>query len=195
MAAVEDLGEGEVVPRLRLRAGAHRDAEARSARLEAVDGDDERVLAPGGVVALDVAGPPRKTRSWIVDRVQLARADAQNATPLVDAGSSSTSKVAALAPPRLPQPDAGREEKLLPGVRPDRVAEARSSSRRSRPVARRLLHLGPPDRKLGRRGEVVVDDRAVPDGRPEHAVPAPGQSGDERLQRTWLDYARLGNAR
>ena len=53
--AVEDLGQREVEARLGLRAGAHRDAEARPAGLDAVDGDDEHVLAPGGVVALDVA--------------------------------------------------------------------------------------------------------------------------------------------
>ena len=41
--AVEDLRQREVVAGLGLGPGPHRDAEAGAARLEAVDGDDERV--------------------------------------------------------------------------------------------------------------------------------------------------------
>jgi hypothetical protein len=55
MFAVEEFGEGEVVPALRRRPSSHRGAETEPAGLGAVDDDDERALAPGGVVAVDVA--------------------------------------------------------------------------------------------------------------------------------------------
>ena len=70
---------------------------------------------------------------------------------------------------RLPQPDAGRQEELLPRVRPDRVAKAGLVVAALEPVAARLLVVSPADRQVGRRLDVVVDDRAVANGRADGA--------------------------
>ena len=75
MPAVEDLGQREVVPGLGLRAGAHRDAEAGAGRLEAVHGDDERVLPPRGVVGVGVR-PAEQHLVLDRDPVELAGAHA-----------------------------------------------------------------------------------------------------------------------
>ena len=122
--AVDDLGQREVVPCLGLRPRPHRDAEARAARLEAVDGDDERALSSCGVVAVD--DPPADEHPVLdLDRVELARAHADECEQcrlerlLVDLERA----FAVLG--RLPEPGPSREEELLPRVRPDRVAEAR----------------------------------------------------------------------
>ena len=75
VAALEQLREHEVVALACGRAGVHRDAEARPAGLVAVDGDEEGVLAPGGVVAV---GVPAAEEDPVLDRDrrQLAGADA-----------------------------------------------------------------------------------------------------------------------
>ena len=63
--AVEQLGQREVVARVRARAGAHRHAEAGAARVGADDGDEEGGLAPGGVAGVRVrAGPAAPGRGW-----------------------------------------------------------------------------------------------------------------------------------
>ena len=90
------------------------------------------------------------------------------ASGVSSSGSSSTTG----APPfasRAPEPKAGREEELLPRVRPDGVAEARVVLAALEPVGPRLLPVGPADRQLGRALELVVDDRAVAHRRAEHA--------------------------
>jgi len=73
--AVEDLVEGDVVGAVDSRSGAHRGAEARGGRLEAVDGDDEGVLTPARVVGVDVVAAHEHT-VLDGDRRELASADA-----------------------------------------------------------------------------------------------------------------------
>ena len=55
MLAVEQLRQRNVVSGLRLRTGVHRDAEACATRRDAVDGDEEGAVTPGGIVAVNVA--------------------------------------------------------------------------------------------------------------------------------------------
>ena len=76
-AAVEQFGQREVVARLRPGTGAHRDAEARAARVRAGHGDEECVLAPRRVAGVPVRPVPQHP---VVDRerVQVARPDAED---------------------------------------------------------------------------------------------------------------------
>jgi hypothetical protein len=160
MLAVEDLRKRKVIPGLCLGTGSHRDAEAGAARLEAVDRDEEGALAARGVVAIGEAAAhedPILRR----DRVELARAHAQKRERcLVDGlllDVEATIPVAA----RLPESNARRQQVLLPGMRPHGIAEPSLVLASLEPVAARVLGVGPPDRQLGRRLELVVDDRAL----------------------------------
>ena len=93
---------------------------------------------------------------------------------------------------RPPEPDARREQELLPRVRADRVAEARLVVAALEPVAAGLLLVRPADRQLGADVEVVVDDRPVADGRPEHAVAAVAQRADQHLECLGCDDGGFG---
>ena len=73
--ALEELRQYEVVAVACRRACVHGDAEARPAGLVAIDCDEERVLAPGCVVAVDVPAP-EENPVLDPDRRQLAGADA-----------------------------------------------------------------------------------------------------------------------
>ena len=95
-------------PRSRLRAGAHRDAEAGAAGLEAVDRDDESVARGGPRSRRRCSGRRGSTRSWIVDPVQLARADADQRERRVVVRLLLDLEAAVL-PPRAPEPDAAAE--------------------------------------------------------------------------------------
>ena len=75
-AVLHHLGQRQVEPRVRGRAGAHRDAEARSARLPALHRDDEHVRPPRLVGRIRM----RAAEQHPVEdphRVQLARARAE----------------------------------------------------------------------------------------------------------------------
>ena len=104
--------------------------------LEAVDGDDERVLAPRGVVAVGDSG--RRGRRGPGSRSRAARRRARrcSASGRSSSGSSSISKPA-VAAACLPEPDARREQELLPRVRADRIAEASLVVAALEPVAAR----------------------------------------------------------
>ena len=189
MLAVEDLGQREVVARVRLRPGAHRDAEAGAAGLEAVHGDDERVLAARRVVAVGVAAAEEHL---VLDRdpVQLARAHAdERERPVLERFLLDLEAVVPAL--RTPEPDAGRQEELLPRVRADRVAEARLVVAALEPVAAGVLIVGPADRQIRGRVEVVVDDRAVPHGRADDAEAAAGERLQEAVEGLGLDHACL----
>jgi hypothetical protein len=170
--AVEQLREREVVALLDARPGVHRDTEARGGRLTAVDRDDEDPAAPGGVVAVDelAAGEDLVLDR---DRVQLARAHPDEGERRLVERLLLDDRRAAVRP-RAPEPEAGREEELLPRVRPDGVAEARVVLTALKAVGPRLLPVGPADRELSRALELVVDDRAVAHRGAEHPeAPAP----------------------
>src|SRR5581483_2616743 len=141
VTAVEELRQREVVACVDAWPRAHRGAEARPARLEAVDGDDEGVLPAGGVVPIRVAAA-EEDAVLDRDRVQLARAHAdQGERPL---WARLLLDVEALAvPARPPEPDAGGHEELLPRVGPDGVAEARLVLAALEPVASGRLLVRP----------------------------------------------------
>jgi hypothetical protein len=92
---------------------------------------------------------------------------------------------------RPPESNARREQKLLPRVRPDRIAEAGFVLPATQPIGCGLLALRPPDRELRGGFQIVVDDRPVADGRSENAVPALSEGTDEGFKRFGLDDACL----
>ena len=126
-----------------------------------------------------------------LDRVQLARTDADEGERrlverlLLDRGGSVA------VPARAPQPHAGRKEEALPGMGADRVPEAGLVGSPLEPVAAAVLPVGPADGKLRRRLEVVVDDRPVPDGRPEDAVAAGAERADQAVECVRRDHDSL----
>ena len=151
MLAVEQLRQREVVAGLGLRPRAHRRAEAGAARLEAVDGDEEGAVAARRVVAVDVRAADEDA-VLDLDRVQLARAHADERERRLVERLLLDRRCAVAVPARAPEPDARREEKALPRVRADRVAEARVVGAPLEPVRAAVLPVGPADRKLvGRR--------------------------------------------
>ena len=168
LAALEQLGEDQVVAGIGRRAGPHRGAEARPAGLVAVDGDEEDVLAPGRVVAVGVAAAEQDTVLHR-DRGQLARLDAEEGElARVHGLLIDLEPVPALR--RAPEPHARREQILLPRGRPGGVAEARVVVAALEPVAASVLDVRPAGRQLVGRFELVVDDRAVANGRPDDGV-------------------------
>jgi len=185
MLALEQLGDRQIGTGFDFRAGAHRRAEARAARLEAVDRDQEDVLAPQRVVAVGV-GAAEEDAVLDRDRVQLARAHADEgerpvvAQLLVDHGCVAVAAGAPQAHPRW-------KEEALPRVRADGEAEAGLVIAPFEAVAPAVLAIGPPDRKLARRGKLVVDDRSVAERRAEHAVPVVAKPADQIVERFHRD--------
>ena len=78
--AIIELGEGNVVPGLDLRPGAHRGAEAGGGSGRALDGDDEHVRPPGEVVGVDER-PGREDPVLHAEGRQLAGPDAEEGEP------------------------------------------------------------------------------------------------------------------
>ena len=187
MLAFEQLGQREVVPALRRRAGAHRVAEAEPARLGAVDGDDEDPLAARRIVAVDV---PAAGEHAILnpDCGQVAAAHSEERERLV--GRRLLLDLRDLAvPASAPQPHTRREQELLPRVRPDGESEARLIVARLDAVRAGVMDLGPARRKLVGRFELVVDDRPVPERRADDSVAAGPKRVDELVQPLEGDHA------
>ena len=188
--ALEDLGQREVVAGLDSWSRLHRGAEAGAAGLEAVDGDDEGVLAASGVVALDLAAL-EEDRVLNRDRMQLARAHAEKGEWRVYECLLLDVEATVAPPLRLPETHVRGQQELLPGMRADGVSEARLVVAALEPVAARVLGVGPTDGELGSRFELVVDDRALSHRRPEHAVTATSERTDEDVECLWQDHACL----
>ena len=108
-------------------------------------------------------------------------------------GRSSTNSV---LPPssraRLPEAHARGQQPALPRVRPDRVAEQRLVVAALEPVGGRLLHVGPADGQLVGRGDLVVHDRTVADGRPDDAVATIAEDADESVEAVEVDDGGRG---
>ena len=174
VAVVEHLGERQVEARVRSRPRAHRDAEARPARLAAVHGDDERSVT--GTDAVEDR-----------HRVQLARPHADEGVARAWLRLLELGQRAVLAEPGAPQPHLRRQLELLPRVRPDGVAEQRVvvaalAAGSGRRPARRS------SRPAGRRSsELVVDDRAVGDRRTDDGVAAALKRREEPVERRSLE--------
>ena len=188
MAAVQDLGQRQVVSRLGLRPRPHRRAEAGRGGLEAVHGDDERVLTARGVVGVGVR-PAEEHLVLDRDPVQLARPHAderqRRAVRLVLLDDEAVVLLA-----RPPEADAGRQQELLPRVRPDRVPEAGLVVAALEPVAARLLVVRPADREIGRRLDVVVDDRAVAHRRADGPKAVRRERPQQIVEGLGLDHGR-----
>ncbi len=187
----DELGEREVEPALGARAGAHRRAEAGPAGHAAVDGDEERSLAAGGVVAVDVRSLEEHP---VLDRdcVQVARADADERERPLGGRLLDELGLAAVGPARLPESHPRGQEPALPRVRPDRVAEPRLVVAALEPVGGRLLHLRPAGGQLVGRGDLLVHDRALAARRPDDAVPSIAEHADERMQAVEVDDGGRG---
>jgi hypothetical protein len=192
--AVEQLGQREIVAGVRSRAGVHRDAEAGVARLRAVDGDDEGIMAAGLVVGVGV-GVADEHLVLDEDRSEVAGADAEEgvARPLLLL--LLVSDRAVLRALRLPEGQVGREQVVLPGVRAVVEAEEGIVVTFVEPVGAALLFVGQSLRKVGHRGDLLVDDRAVSDARTDHRVAAVGQDTDQPVQPRAVDNPRRALSR
>ncbi len=121
VVAVEELGQGEVEAVGRSGPAAQRGAEAEVRGVAAVDGDDEHVGAPRGVVGvLEAAAEEHAVLDR--DRRDLARLHAEKRRRL-RRRRLLLDRESAVAAARLPEAHARGQELALPRVRPDRVAE------------------------------------------------------------------------
>ena len=76
----------------------------------------------------------------------------------------------------------GGQQVALPGLDADRVSEQRVVVSPPEAVGPAILLVRPADRQVGARLELVVDDRAVADGRPEQPVAAVLKSMQQRVE-------------
>ena len=167
MRAVENLRQGKVVARLSLGTAAHRDAETRAAWLEAIDSDDERVFSARRVVAVDELALDQDA-VLNRDSLELAGANAEEGERRI-VGRLLLDLETALPTLSPPEAQARRQQKLLPRVGPDGIAETGLVVSSLEAVAPRGLLVGPADRKLCGRRELVVDDRPLANRWPENA--------------------------
>ena len=190
---VIELGQDEVgVVAGDLGAGAHRGAEARGPGDRALDRDDQRRPPAGRVVGV-------RDRALHQDPVldaqrrQLAAAHAEEGQrPGIRLDGLECRPVA--VPPGPPDRDAGRERVALPAGRTHRVAERPLAVALRDPVPARRLLVTPADRQVGRRRDLVVDDRPVLDGGGDDRAALVVERLDERAQVRPRQEARPGGA-
>ena len=151
----------------------------------AVDGDEERVGAPGGVVGVLVLAADEDA-ILDRDRRELARPDAEECG-WAGIGHLVVDGEAAVLPPRLPEAHARRQQLGLPRVGADRVAEERLVVAPGEPVLRRGLLVRPAGGQRGRRLDVGVDDGAVADRRADDAVSAIAERAEEAVEVAGLE--------
>ena len=72
-------------------------------------------------------------------------------------------------------------KKALPGLRPVGEPEERAIVPVLQTVAPRVLAVGPAGGQIRDACDLVIDDRAIANGRPEHLVSARIEGADERL--------------
>ena len=122
------------------------------------------------------------------DRVQLTRPRAEERISgrlvrrLGDVHERTT-----LIDPRLPQLHLGRQLILLPRVRSDSVAEQRLVVPAAQAIVASVLLIGPPDRQIGCRRDLVVDDRLLPDRWSDDRVSAPRDRPEQFVEVLPLD--------
>src|SRR5581483_1496229 len=159
----------------------HGRAEAGAARLEAIDRDDEEALPPRDVVAIAVS-VAHEDAVLDRDRMQLAGTHADERERRLVQRLLLHARESVVVPARAPEAEPRREEPALPRVRPDGVPEQRVVLSAAKPVRACFLLVRPARRERPDAGEVVVDDRAVPDGRAEHAIAARSQRPDQPFE-------------
>ena len=185
MLRLEQLRQGEIEVLPRLGAAADAGAEAELGGVAAVDGDEERVRAPGGVVGVLVLAADEDA-ILDRDRRELARPDAEEGGG-AGIGHLVVDGEAAVLPPRLPEAHARRQQLGLPRMGADRVAEEGLVVAPGEPVLRRGLLVRPAGRQGGRRLDVGVDDGAVADRRPDDAVSAIAERAEEAVEVAGLE--------
>ncbi len=147
LVPVHDLGEGQVIARPVAGpwTGVHRHAEAGAGRRAAVNHDQQQVRPAGLVDGVRVA-IPQEHAVLDADRLQLAGPDAEEGVALGGRRLGADGEIAVRRAPRTPQADVGREQVLLEGLGPDRVAEQGPVVPAPQAVAAGGLLVGPPGR-------------------------------------------------
>ena len=125
--------------------------------------------------------------------VQLARARAHERVPrrlarlLRELGQATV-----LVAPRAPQAHLGRQLVALPRVRADVVAEQRLVVAAAQAVVAAVLLVGPADRQIRARADLLVDDRTIAHGRTDHRVAATVQRREQLVERVALQRVAVG---
>ena len=172
-AIIHDFGQRDVETGIHFRTGVHGDAEAGRARLAAIHRDDERLLAARAVMRIDI-GAAEKHLVLDGDGSELAGPHADEGAGFHLLGRCAHRDVVAI-PLRFPKVQNGRMQKFFPALRPHGETEQRIVPPTFEAVAPGFLRIGPPLRQIGGRGDVIIDDGAIPDGRPEHAISVPAK--------------------
>ncbi len=160
--AVPHLGEGEVVPAPAGRSSLHRDAKAGASGLAAVDRHEKAAIPADGVGAVDMAG--------VQEHAVLDGDGGQLAGPDADEGANRRlvgRRHEANRPVRLLDREeraVRREQIRLPRMWSHDVAEQRIVVAGHQAVTGSVLLVGPADRQVRRRADLVVHDRLVADG-------------------------------
>ena len=81
-----------------------------------------------------------------------------------------------------PQPLLRRMQELLPRMRADSEAEQRLIITLLQPVGPAVLLVSPTDWKIGDRIQLVVDNRAIADGRADNLIAAAGERIEQPLE-------------
>ena len=187
----EDLREGEVVTSPDGRPGSHRDAEACSAGLTALDGDPQRLASPLPIA--EVAGLPEHLVGD-VHRGHLAGADPEE-------GERGSFALLRLDRERIagtnarPEALARREQVLLPAVGADVVAEERLVGPALETVLPGFLLVSPAGGEVRVLAYLAVHDRTVPDGGPDNAIPAGPERAQERRESAAFEYEAFTHCR
>ena len=154
--------------------------KARAPGIGAGQRDDEGGLAPGDVACVG-HGPLSEDAVVDRNRVQVAGPDAEQGEAR-SVGDRGLDLHLGADPSSAPQKLARGEEQRLPPLRTGCVAEQRLVTALTQPVGAGVLEISHPPRQLIDRLDLGVDDRAVPDGRPDDRPPALTEQVDERLQ-------------
>ena len=169
-----------------LGAGAHRDAEARPTGLGAVHRDQERA-ARAGHRRRDPARPGRRRHG----PARRSRRSSHARTPMK--AYCGVRRLRVLGEHRLSVARRGEqrrdrwEQEPLPRMRADGVAEEGVVLAPLQSVAAGSLLVRPARRERGGRGQLVVDDRLLPEGRSDDRVPAVAKGIEQEVQVVGLD--------
>lgn len=186
---LDQLGQSKIETRLDFGTSVHRGAKASAARFRAIDRNNKGLFAASFVTLINIwAGE----KDPVLDRyrAEFTCAHADKGETLRWLLILDYRKAVALAA-RPPQPLNRGMQKPLPRMRPDCIAEERCIGPAFKSVATGVLTIGPPDRKLGNRGHLVIDDGAVAHRWTDHAIASARQSSNDPLHDMRL-YGELG---
>ena len=174
-------------PALTFGPGIHRGAKAGSARLTTIDRDDKGLVTSTLVDFVDVRALD-KDPVLNGDRAQFAGAHADKSQRLCRfLVFDDRHETIALMRRACHSRSTGGCRKLLPGMRPDSIAEQRRVGAPLEAVFAGVLSIGPADRQLIEDRNGVVDDSPVANGRADHPIAAAREAADNLLQHIPLD--------